>query len=61
MNNFEDQLESIRLKLYEQTKDMEKNTAIEFVNNEARKIGNRYGFKIVKDDESALAVAGNTV
>ncbi|MDR2836164.1 MAG: hypothetical protein LBV69_08245 [Bacteroidales bacterium] len=51
MTDFEDQLESIRMKLYEQTKDMEKIKAIEFVNNEAKKIGEKYGFKIIKTDE----------
>jgi hypothetical protein len=33
MNNFEDQLDKIRLELYEETKDMAKQDAINHVNN----------------------------
>jgi hypothetical protein len=46
MDNFEEQLEKTRTKLYEQTKDMEKNEAIAFVNENARKIAAKYGIEI---------------
>jgi hypothetical protein len=39
MNNFEDQLDKIRLELYEETKDMAKQDAIEHVRECADVIG----------------------
>jgi hypothetical protein len=49
MNNFEDQLDKIRLELYEETKDMAKQDAINHVNNTAKRIAAKYGIKIIKD------------
>jgi len=48
MNNFENQLDAIRIKLYEETKDMDKENIIINVNSHARKIGILDGKAIFK-------------
>ena len=49
MDKFEDQLDEIRLKLYEETANMSKNDAIKFVNDNARRIALKYGIKLIKE------------
>jgi len=46
MNNFENQLDVIRIKLYEDTKEMDKKDIIKNVNSHARKIAQEFGIKI---------------
>ena len=46
MNNFENQLDAIRVKLYEETKDMDKEDIIRNVNSHAQKIAREFGIKI---------------
>jgi hypothetical protein len=46
MNNFEDQLDEIRIKLYEETKEMNKEDIIRNVNAHARRIAHEFGIKI---------------
>ena len=46
MNNFENQLDIIRLKLYEDTKGMDKEDIIRNVNSHAQKIAQEFGIKI---------------
>jgi len=46
MNNFENQLDVIRVKLYEETKDMDKENIIKYVNSHAQKIAQEFGIKI---------------
>jgi hypothetical protein len=46
MNNFEDQLDAIRIKLYEETKEMDKEDIIRNVNSHARNIAQRFGIEI---------------
>ena len=46
MNNFEDQLDVIRLKLYEETKEMDKEDIINNVNSHAQRIAQEFGIKI---------------
>jgi hypothetical protein len=46
MNNFENQLDAIRVKLYEETKDMDKEEIIRNVNSHAQKIAQEFGIKI---------------
>jgi hypothetical protein len=46
MNNFENQLDAIRVKLYEETKDMDKEDIIRNVNSHAQKIAQEFGIKI---------------
>ena len=48
MNNFENQLDDIRIKLYEETKDMAKEEIIENVNAHAKKIAKEFGIIIEK-------------
>jgi hypothetical protein len=54
MNNFEDQLDKIRVELYEETKDMAKQDAINHVNNTAKRIAAKYGIKIIKEPNFAV-------
>jgi len=55
MNNFEDQLDVIRIKLYEETKAMDKEEIIASVNSHARKIAREFGIKIASTvPDSAL-------
>ena len=46
MNNFEDQLDGIRIKLYEETKEMSKEEIIRKVNSNAQKIAYEFGIQI---------------
>jgi len=46
MNNFENQLDAIRVKLYEETKDMDKEDIIKNVNSHAQKVAQEFGIKI---------------
>jgi len=46
MNNFENQLDVIRVKLYEETKEMDKENIIKHVNSHAQKIAQEFGIKI---------------
>ena len=48
MNNFEDQLDEIRVKLYEETKKMNREDIIKNVNAHVQKIANEFGIKIEK-------------
>jgi hypothetical protein len=47
MLDFETQLDKIRIKLYEQTKDLHKKDVIKSVNTDAEKIATKYGIKII--------------
>ena len=58
MNNFENQLDEIRIKLYEETKDMNKEDIIRNVNTNAQKIAYEFGIKIErKINENHLQTA----
>ncbi|MDR0302506.1 MAG: hypothetical protein LBI04_09385 [Treponema sp.] len=46
MNNFENQLDEIRVNLYEETKKMNKEDIIRNVNSHAQKIAQEFGIKI---------------
>jgi hypothetical protein len=46
MNNFENQLDAIRIKLYEETKEMDKEEIIRNVNSHAQNIAQKFGIKI---------------
>jgi len=48
MSDFEDQLDLIRIKLYDETKGMDKEDIIENVNSHAKKIAQQFGIKIEK-------------
>ena len=55
MNNFENQLDEIRIKLYEEAKEMNLEDVIRNVNSRAKKIANDYGIKIgTKIEENHL-------
>ena len=44
-NDLEDQLDAIRIKLYEQTKDMSSEEQVAFFNNKGRDVLARHGIK----------------
>jgi len=46
MNNFENQLDEIRIKLYEDTKMLYKDDIIKTVNSNAKKIAHEFGINI---------------
>jgi hypothetical protein len=48
MSDFEDQLDLIRIKLYDETKGMDKEEIVENVNSHAKKIAQQFGIKIEK-------------
>ncbi|MDR2596533.1 MAG: hypothetical protein LBC76_04340 [Treponema sp.] len=48
MSDFEDQLDVIRIKLYDETRDMDKEDIVMSVNSHARKIAQQFGIKIEK-------------
>jgi hypothetical protein len=48
MIDFESQLDEIRVKLYEQTKNLPKEEIIKAVNADAEKIAVKHGFPLVK-------------
>jgi len=51
MKNFEDELDRIRIELYEKTKGLEKMDIINDVNSHAKKIAYDFGIKIKKSEE----------
>jgi hypothetical protein len=46
MDNFENQLDIIRIELFEETKNMKKDDIIGNVNSHAKKIAQEFGIKI---------------
>jgi hypothetical protein len=46
MNNFENELDEIRIKLYEETKELDTEEIINNVNSHAQNIALEYGFSI---------------
>ena len=49
MKDFESQLDEIRVKLYEETKDLTKEDVIKKVNSNCKKIAKEFGIKIKHD------------
>jgi len=54
MNNFEDQLDEIRIRLYEETKEMNKEDIIRNVNAHAQRVAYEFGIKIETRDNEAM-------
>jgi stress response protein YsnF len=48
-NNFENELDKIRIKLYEETSNMGKDEIVKTVNVHAQKIAQEFGIHIVKE------------
>jgi len=48
IDDFEDQLDKIRVDLFEKTKDMTNSEAVDSINEKARKIASQYGISITK-------------
>jgi hypothetical protein len=51
MKDFEDELDRIRIELYEETKEMDKKDIIIRVNSHAQKIAHEFGIKIKINEE----------
>jgi hypothetical protein len=49
MNNYESQIDEIRIKLYEETNGLPKNEIIKMVNSHAKKVTQEFGIHIVKE------------
>ena len=49
MNNYENELDETRIKLYEATSNMEKDKIVRMVNTHAKKIAQEFGIHIVKE------------
>ena len=49
MNNYENTLDEIRIKLYEETSNMEKDEIVRMVNTHAQKIAQEFGIHIVQE------------
>ncbi|MDR2748260.1 MAG: hypothetical protein LBB77_12555 [Treponema sp.] len=49
MNNFENELDEIRIKLYEETLGMGKDEIIEMVNSDAQRMAQEFGITIAKE------------
>ncbi|MDR3131425.1 MAG: hypothetical protein LBU18_07750 [Treponema sp.] len=49
MNNYEDQLDEIRIKLYEEMNGLKKNEIIRMVNSHAQKVAQEFGIHIIKE------------
>ena len=47
MKDFEDELDKIRIALYEETKNMTNAEMVNFFNKRGKKIANQHGFKII--------------
>ena len=56
-NTIERDINRIRLKIHEETKDMTPAQHVEFVKRRTDPIIKKYGFKLVEKPESRLAVA----
>ena len=48
MNDFENQLDQIRVEIYEQTKELKNAEAVKAANDHGKALGAKYGIKIVK-------------
>jgi hypothetical protein len=47
MNNCEKEIENIRLKLYEETKNLTQEERVAMINEKAKKIASQFNFEIV--------------
>jgi hypothetical protein len=61
MNNFEDELDKIRIQLYEETKDLDKASLVKTVNSNAKKIADEFGIKIIKFNALKEKVIENAI
>ena len=59
MTDFENQLDEIRIKLYEETKNLEKADIINTVNFDAQKIAHEFGIKIKNPVEKEYFQTGD--
>jgi hypothetical protein len=49
MDNFENQLDEIRIKMFEDTKNMDKIEMMNMINEHARQIAKEYGIRMIKE------------
>lgn len=53
-NDFENQLDTIRVEMFEQMKDLSQDEALALLNDKAKKLASEFGFTIVKDTDVPL-------
>ena len=61
MNNFENQLDKIRVEIYEQTKDMKNAEIVKAANNHGKALASQYGIKIVKGKPNLLIKSASSL
>jgi hypothetical protein len=49
MDNFENQLDKIRIQIFEETKNMENSEMTHMINEHARQIAKEFGIRMIKD------------
>ncbi len=53
-DNYEDQLDQIRISIYEHTKNMNSKERADYFNNKGRILVKQYGFKVAEEPELSL-------
>ena len=61
MNDFENQLDTIRVEIYEQTKHMSNAEAVKAANDHGRELAAKYGVKVVKRASASPAQRAGTL
>jgi len=61
INDFENQLDKIRVEIYEQTKDMKNAEIVMAANNHGRALAVKYGIKIVKGTPGSPVKSANAL
>jgi pyruvate formate-lyase activating enzyme-like uncharacterized protein len=51
MTNYENELDEIRIRLYEETSDMKKDEIVRIINTRAKKIAQEFGIHITKETD----------
>ncbi|MCL2866809.1 MAG: hypothetical protein FWF47_03495 [Clostridia bacterium] len=60
-NDFEHQLDKIRIEIYEQTKDMKNAEAVKIANDYGKALAAKYGFKYIKGNPGIPMNNANTL
>jgi hypothetical protein len=61
MCDFEDELDKIRIQLYEETKNLDSVSLVKTVNSNAKKIADEFGIKIIKSHSAKEKVIENAM
>ena len=61
MNDFENQLDQIRVEIYEQTKDMKNAEVVKAANDLGKALAAKYGVKVVKGNPGSLLKSASAI